>query len=358
MSTAATIPIFAPDGTVRDVPYAQMHDALSNGGKLGMYMKDPQGQQHVVPSDQVQQAQKNGGTIVPYNLDTSHQDDAFWKTFLSDMGQSVKSAPSAFRGMFDPATVAQRGASLFQSDQDRQQQGAGLPYRAGAMIAQSAGTNVPGIEQAAAQGKPNQVLGHAVAGATPYAIAAASPLISKGAGALADQVSDAFPSKARASGNFNAVSAAAGDMPVDLTNSQPAILKLMDWQKTTNLGPTLNKFMQRITRPGQGPLTYDEARNFYQTLGNLSVDETNKLPKTVKYELKNMLGGLKQDIGNTAQNAGAGAQYYDAMNEYRNASQISNAKQAAGSFIVDQAKSKLPWFLTGLALKEVYDASK
>lgn len=184
MSTPATVPIFSPDGRLVDVPYEQMHDAISNGGKMGVYMKDPSGAQRVIPSDQVQEGVKQGGSVIPYNLDTSHQDDVFWKTYLSDMGQTIKGIPGMALGIFEPGGIARRvSVPIAEHDQQIAAAGASLPYRAGAEISMAAGANIPGMEQAAVEGKPNAVVAHAAAGMTPYV---AAPLVAKGASVLTE----------------------------------------------------------------------------------------------------------------------------------------------------------------------------
>jgi hypothetical protein len=60
MSTAA---IFAPDGTVRQIPQDSLQDALSAGGKRAALMTDPTGTLRYVPEDQVPQAMQSGGKM-------------------------------------------------------------------------------------------------------------------------------------------------------------------------------------------------------------------------------------------------------------------------------------------------------
>jgi hypothetical protein len=103
---------------------------------------------------------------------------------------------------------------------------------------------------------------------------------------------------------------------VQLDNAGDAALRLMDWQKKTQLGPTVNKFLNRITNPKAGPMTYEEGRDFYQLLGRLSVEETNKLAPPVRRDLVQMVAGLKQDIGNAADQVGKAADYYKGMGDY------------------------------------------
>jgi hypothetical protein len=107
-----------------------------------------------------------------------------------------------------------------------------------------------------------------------------------------------FSAKKQAAGALlQSVAADANQIPVELENSSDAALKLMDWQRKTNLGPTINKFLNRITSPSSGPLTYEEGRDYYQLLGRLSSDETSKLAPTIQRNLAEMVSGLKTDIG-------------------------------------------------------------
>jgi hypothetical protein len=126
----------------------------------------------------------------------------------------------------------------------------------------------------------------------------------------------------------------ANQVPVQLDNAQDAALRLMDWQKKTNLGPTVNKFLNRITNPNQGPLTYEDARDFYQLFGKMSVEEGNKLAPPVKRDLVEMVAGLKQDIGDAADTVGRAADYYKGLKDYKTASNLQSW--------YDYAKDTLP----------------
>jgi hypothetical protein len=59
----STSPMFAPDGTVRQVPAEQMSDALNAGGKRAVRMTDPSGTLRYVPEDQVNAATQAGGKL-------------------------------------------------------------------------------------------------------------------------------------------------------------------------------------------------------------------------------------------------------------------------------------------------------
>lgn len=121
---------------------------------------------------------------------------------------------------------------------------------------------------------------------------------------------------------FKSVAKDANSVPVQLDTSGDAALRLMDWQKKTQLGPTINKYLNRITNPKLGPLTYEEGRQYYQLLGRLSADETSKLPPVVQRDLAQMVSGLKTDIGNSAGQVGQAANYYQAMGDYATAKRL------------------------------------
>jgi hypothetical protein len=55
--------MFAPDGTVRQVPQEQLQDALNAGGKRAVRMTDPSGTLRYVPEDQVNAATQSGGKL-------------------------------------------------------------------------------------------------------------------------------------------------------------------------------------------------------------------------------------------------------------------------------------------------------
>ena len=59
----STAPIFAPDGTVRQIPQENLQDALSAGGKRATLMTDPTGTLRYIPEDQVPQAMQSGGKL-------------------------------------------------------------------------------------------------------------------------------------------------------------------------------------------------------------------------------------------------------------------------------------------------------
>jgi len=169
--------------------------------------------------------------------------------------------------------------------------------------------------------------------AGPEISEAASNAVSGAGNAIAGKV---LPSaiKEKAAGVLQSVAHDANSVPVQLQNAGDAALRLMDWQKKTQLGPTVNKFLNRITNPKAGPLNYEEARDFYQLLGRLSVDETNKLAPPVRRDLTQMVVGLKQDIGDAADTVGRAADYYNGMKDYARGAKLQEWYDLAKKYAI------------------------
>jgi len=142
--------------------------------------------------------------------------------------------------------------------------------------------------------------------------------------------------KARAAGILKSVADDANQVPVQLDNAGDAATRLMNWQGKTNLGSTVNKFLNRITDPQKGPLTYENARDFYQLFGKMSADETTKLAPVIQHDLTQMVVGLKQDIGNAAETVGRAQDYYKGLQDYTTASKYQDFLDSAKDFMVKQ----------------------
>lgn len=147
--------------------------------------------------------------------------------------------------------------------------------------------------------------------------------------------------KQQAGGLLQSVAHDANKVPVQLENAGDPALKLMDWQKVTQLGPTVNKFLNRITNPKLGPLTYEEGRQFYQVLGQMSADETMKMAPPIRRQLTQLVVGLKEDLGNAADTVGKAADYYQGMGDFATASKYQGWLDSAKKWALDQAIPKV-----------------
>lgn len=203
------------------------------------------------------------------------------------------------------------------------------------------------------QGTKDIVGGGLQAATMPSAFAA--PEASEAVGQVVNKLNPAAMKEA-AGGLLQSVAHDANKLPVQLDNAGDAALKLMDWQKKTQLGPTLNKFLNRITNPKLGQMTYEEARDFYQLLGKMSADEQLKMAPPIKRELANLVSGLKDDIGNTADQVGKAADYYQGMKDYAKAARLQDAYQAMKEAGIGAVKYGIPAGLTGYGVKRGIDA--
>jgi KTSC domain len=205
----ATVPIFAPDGTLGDIPADQLVAAVKSGAKPGVHVTAPDGSPGVIPADRMQEAVKAGAKIVPIE-DQPVQHPGFWASLGSDLGGLLHASGfSPYPGMDQDAKSA-AAQQAHDQDQARKQAGYSLPYRAAAPVAQAAGLNVPGMEESAKEGDVGGVLGHAAA---PVVTMAAGEALAHGAPAAADVMKSAAESRAGRAIGKTAVEAAT-DFPV------------------------------------------------------------------------------------------------------------------------------------------------
>jgi hypothetical protein len=178
------------------------------------------------------------------------------------------------------------------------------------------------------------------------------------ASAISNAIDKVNPSamKEAAGGLLQSVAHDANKVPVSLDNAGDAALKLMDWQKKTQLGPTLNKFLNRITNPKLGPMTYEEGRDFYSLLSRMSADEQLKMAAPVKYQVQQLTAGLRQDIGNSAETVGRAADYYKGLGDYAKAARLQDWYDTAKTYAVRGALAAAGGGAASAGGKMIYDA--
>jgi hypothetical protein len=194
VSTQPPVAMYAPDGTLGQVPYEQAQAAIKAGGKVAVKMQAPDGTLGYVPTDRTGEAQKAGGKIIPIDSAPAEQPKegflAGAGNELSGMakgvGQALQSSPTDF------GNIAQQASSGALADVQRQQEGRSVPYRTVAALAPVAGVNPQGMEAAANAGDPGGVLGHAAGAAVPAvgsaALHAAGEAIPAARGAIGDAI--------------------------------------------------------------------------------------------------------------------------------------------------------------------------
>jgi hypothetical protein len=350
MATSPTVPMYAPDGTLGDIPYERMHDALQAGGKMAVNVLAPDGTKGVIPADRTQDAVKAGGKVIPYDLsDADGGKPGFWSHVKSSLSGMVPTqAPSTAETVLGPAaTVAKQIYGAGQGAVAASQRGHGLPYSAAAGAATAVGVNVPRMEQAAEQGDSGGVLGEA---AVPAAMAVAPSAI-KGAGEIAGKV---LPSASRAGAALQDVRASAGHIPIDMSAPGDTALQIYyEAKHGAYLPKPVNDLLKRMglnademapnnraitydtatnrgaLDPNTPPLTYAEAKSFQSNISKLTAADKMSTNPNIKRLVVELNGKLKDSLENSAEVVGKGDQFTDAMNEYHKAMQIQGLKEDA-----------------------------
>lgn len=328
---ATTVPMLAPDGTSGDIPQERVQDAIKAGFKQAVEMTSPDGKAGYIPVERQQDALSAGFKLAAPPQPGMLDPRGGWNA-----GDVLRGAVNGVKTLFSPQGVAGMGESVVASG------GGGMyPTTAPTMRPADSQANFD-VQKQAQQGQADaakstaQNPAYAIGGVIGPAVVTAG--IAKGAPMLADVAVDAMPAaaKARAGGLLQSVAHDANKVPVQLDNAGDSALKLMDWQKVTQLGPTVNKFLNRITNPKLGPLTYEEGRQFYQILGKMSVDETMKMAPPIRRELTGLVVGLKQDLGDAAAQVGKAADYYQGLGDYATAAKHQEWIDQAKSFLANE----------------------
>ncbi len=304
MSAIPTVPMVDPNsGVSADVPLDKVQDLLSKGGKLAAHMVDPEsGASAYVAHDMIGAMRAKGAKL-------------------------ASEIPTQFENDQKPALTSERKQNLISGAQGMSQAAGNYQIGAAKQLAAPAGmiagwihgSDDPGVKALQKYIEPQGIAQNAGSAAEM-----GTELVVPGTG-VKRAASTVLPSAARAGENFQEVMGAAKNVPIALNNAAEGALDLVDWQKKTQLGPTVNKFLNRITNPKLGPLTYEEGRDFYQLLGKLSAEESGKLAPAVRADLTKMVVGLRQDLGDAAGTVGKLSQYENAMQEFHNAMKLKAA---------------------------------
>lgn len=151
---------------------------------------------------------------------------------------------------------------------------------------------------------------------------------------------EAVPSVAKAGAKFQSVMGAARNMAVDITEPGNVALRIQQLADRGGSMPmAVRKFLGRITDPEKGPMTYEEARDFASNISRLSVNEFGRLTPVVAREVADMRVALNKAVAQTANRAGKGKEYADAMNEYAKAMKLKSAVNEA----ISGAKKAAPY---------------
>lgn len=213
----STVPIFAPDGTLGDIPADQLMAAVKAGAKPGVHITSPDGKDGVIPADRTREAVQAGAKIVPIQ-DQPVQHPGFWALMGSDLkGLLTPRGFNPYPGM-GQEEKSEAAAEAGQQDLQRKQEGRSLAYRVGVPFAESVGANVPGMEQAAREGDVGGVLGHAAA---PVAALATAEALREGVPAAVKAVGPVDPYSVPAR-----VARTAGNLALDAAKDIPVVRTL------------------------------------------------------------------------------------------------------------------------------------
>jgi hypothetical protein len=158
------------------------------------------------------------------------------------------------------------------------------------------------------------------------------------------EASNLLPSAERAGQSLQGVMSVARNNPVDVAGPGNVALEI---DKVAGRGGWLPKvvrdFLKRTTDPTKGPLTYEEARDFYQNATRLSADETNRLTPNAKRMIGKFTKALGDSVRGTAADAGQLKQYESGMKEYYRAMRTERQWGALKKYAIKPAIRGLPY---------------
>lgn len=328
--------MFAPDGTLGDVPYDKVHDAIAAGGKMAYKMIAPDGTPGYVPADKMLDAQKAGGHVVPNETsDADGGKPGFWsqyaqqfKDMASSMGQSLHATNQRLAAPGNHESPLESPASSLAADiAARSSEGRSPVYNAASTAAEAIGIPTRPMETAANAGNTKGVLAAAAAPATLAVAPLAAEGIVRGTGAL-------LPSTVRAGQALSQVKSVAGDVPIDMGKVGDSALDLYTQsQRGATLPKVVRDFVNRATKPGSDPITYAEAKDFQSNVSRISANERMNLNPNTQRLLGQLNSDLKDSLASAADTVGKGQQFKQAMQEYHNAMTLrgftDNAKELA-----------------------------
>jgi hypothetical protein len=172
MSTPAQIPVFDPQGVLRDIPEDQLPAAVKAGGMPAVKFKAPDNSVRFVPANRTQEAAQAGGQIQPYEQqDVKHP--GFWASLPGDAWNAVKGA----------VTAGPEGGDMgeFEAESAYQQklinEGHSLPYRM--LMSLTPASMRERAESGDAGGVGSAAAVQAATAASPLAVEAAAPVVAK-----------------------------------------------------------------------------------------------------------------------------------------------------------------------------------
>lgn len=95
------VQVFAPDGTLGDIPYDKLHDALGAGAKVARKVQAPDGTPGYIPADRINEALKAGAKPLPIDLSDADggKKDGFWSKLTAQSNPAVANSNPLVRGL-------------------------------------------------------------------------------------------------------------------------------------------------------------------------------------------------------------------------------------------------------------------
>lgn len=161
-------------------------------------------------------------------------------------------------------------------------------------------------------------------------------------GPAISKAAELLPS-AKASGQvLSDVRRVAGNVPLNLKNTEPVLQRLEELVDTGGTKPkVINDLIKRVSDANGQPITFGEARDFYENLSKLSANEKMALNGSMKRQIGLLTHAFNADITTAADQIGQGARYAAAMKDYARAKQMLRVAGQMG----DLTKKYAPWIV-------------
>jgi hypothetical protein len=173
-------------------------------------------------------------------------------------------------------------------------------------------------------------------------------------GELVDKAKSVVPSTEHAGQVMNKLRDEIGSHPVEMTDGlSKATSRAQELADNGNtMSSAVRKFVNRVTDPSKGHLTYNEARDYLTKFGSMTGDEAAKIAAPMKAQIQTIAGELKNSIAQTADRAGKLEDFQKSMAEYRNAKIVQNVIDWAKDLSIKGIAQKGGGIY---ALKELHD---
>jgi len=341
-----TVPIFDPDGNVKAIPSHIANDAFASGGKMAVPMNNPSGTLHYVPHDQVDAATKAGGTLHNYLYDTGTTIDARPSGIdsrLEDLSSDVRHGTGATL----PGRLLQRmgargteaGATPSASDY--------LAWPILGPIRTEQG--IPKVPQHPWQGTKDIAGGLMQTATIPGAFVA--PEAAEGTAAVRGRLVHRLPTS-HIGGLLGQLKAAIPNDPVNISKAGDVALRVHELdQAGCTMPQIMSWFLRRTTAPDAPPLTFSEARDFYNKSGKLTSIESQRLDKEVTYLFGEFHARLGEPIQETANQGGQGENYSATMKQFPLAANARHMREGADKAIAKDMGTTALYYGTYRGLK-------